>query len=120
MNSDLMQLVQKSFRVTLGATATLLETLQDSQQRESNFSRLKQEFDQLAEQWEAKGSVTEQEARSFVDNLLNHPSQEPHPPTPPAEASSAPSVGIQQDLRDLTAQLASIRAELERLRASDS
>lgn len=126
MNSDnLIQLAQKSFRVTLGATADLLETLQDSQRRNASFSRLKDEFNQLAEAWEVKGANTEQEARNFVDGLLNQrtttnttTNQSPPPPSdfaPPAPPSS-PAPNIQQDLQDLTAQLATIRAELERLR----
>ncbi|WAL58874.1 hypothetical protein [Thermocoleostomius sinensis] len=133
MNSDnLIQLAQKSFRVTLGATADLLETLQDSQRREESLARLKTEFNQLAEAWEVKGATTEQEARNFVDGLLNQQTtanQTQTPPAPtvasdststPAALSSTPASAIQQDLQDLTAQLASIRAELERLREPNS
>lgn len=124
--NNFLELAQKSFRITLGATASLIETLQDPQRRSENFSRLKTEFDQLAEEWEVKGVSTEQEARSFVDNWLNQRSPErpvssdaasytPPPASPTSSATSAPA-NIQQDLQDLTTQLAEIRAELEKLR----
>jgi len=72
MNSDnLMQLAQKGLRVTLGATASFLETLQDPQRREESFSRFRNEFSQLTEEWEVKGETTEREARHFVDELLS-------------------------------------------------
>lgn len=127
MNSDqLIQLAQKGFRVTLGATAALLETLQDPQRREEKFSRLKTEFSQLADEWAVKGETTEQEARNFVDELWSQRSSR-NPSTPPAASappSATPVTGpatpdIQQDLQDLTSQLAAIRAELEKLRGQD-
>ena len=71
MTSDnFVQLVQKSFRVTLGATASLVEVLQDSEKRHENLSKLNQEWSELSAQWAQKGEVTEQEARNFVDTLL--------------------------------------------------
>lgn len=130
MNSDqLLQLAQKGFRVTLGATASLLETLQDPQRREEKFSRFKNEFSQLTDEWAVKGEVTEREARSFVDELLSQrsgrsgstppPSASDIPPPSSAPAATAPP-DIQQDLRDLTDQLSAIRSELEKLREQDS
>jgi polyhydroxyalkanoate synthesis regulator phasin len=125
MNSDsLIQLAQKSLRVTLGATAALVETMQDSQQREANLSKLKTELSQLAEEWEVKGESAEREARSFVDSLINQASSRVGQPTPPSTvstiASPVPPADVQQDLQDLTEQIAALRTELEKLRAQDS
>lgn len=132
MNSDsLIQLAQKSLRVTLGATASLIETLQDPQRREESLIRLQTEFSQLAEEWEVKGTVTEQEARTFVDNILSqttHQANSTHSPSSSTSATSptstatrtATSPEVQQDLQELTAQLAAIRSELERLREPGS
>jgi polyhydroxyalkanoate synthesis regulator phasin len=132
MNSDqLLQLAQKGLRVTLGATASLLETLQDAQRREESFSRLKTEVSQLTEEWAVKGETTEREARHFVDQLLNQQSgyRDASPSgsnlsspitAPPVAPPSAATPELQQDLQDLTAQLAAIRAELEKLREQDS
>lgn len=122
MNSDtLAQLLQKGFHVTLGATATFVETLQDPQRREANVSKLSSELSQLAEEWEAKGATTEVEARNFVSNLWQ---QSPTAPSSPPPAAAAPVVTppdeVQQDLQALTDQISAIRAEIERLRAEDS
>lgn len=123
MNSEILtQLLQKGFRVTLGATATLVESLQDSQLREANLSKLTAELGQLTEEWETKGVVTEQEARHFVDNLWRQQtsSVSSTPSTSPTVSNpmSTPS-GVQQDLQELTAQIAAIRTEIERLRSQD-
>jgi polyhydroxyalkanoate synthesis regulator phasin len=126
MNSDtLTQLIQKGFRVTLGATATLVETLQDPQRREANLSKLTTELGQLAEELETKGATTEQEARNFVDTLwrerTNQTTSQPtsQPPTP-STVSTPVAPDVQQDLQELTAQIAAIRAEIERLRSQDN
>ncbi len=121
MNStSLIQLLQKSFHVTLGATASLVEVLQDPQKREQNLSKLRLELTELAREWSEKGEVTEVEARNFVNNFLPHESQSPSTQSTPGTFSSTatPSAAdpkIQLELQELTAQLGAIRAELERL-----
>jgi polyhydroxyalkanoate synthesis regulator phasin len=126
MNDTLTQFLQKGFRVTLGATATIVEAIQDPQRREANLSKLTTELSQLAEEWEAKGVTTEQEARNFVDTMFNQDNSSPASPSYTASPSnSAPSstaapADVQQDLQELTAQIAAIRAEIERIRAQDN
>lgn len=132
MNSDTFaQLLRKGFRVTLGATATLIESLQDPQRREANFSKFATEFSQLAEEWESKGVTTEQEARNFVDTLWRQQNGSPDSQstysdptsTQPAQSSQSTSpatADVQQDLQELTAQLAAIRAEIEKLRGQNN
>jgi polyhydroxyalkanoate synthesis regulator phasin len=117
MNSEtLIQLLQNGFRVTLGATASLIEVVQDPQKREANLSKLRQEWSQLAEEWAVKGESTEQDARNFVDSVLSQRraqnAESSSSATPPF--STPPSV--QTELQELTAQIATIRAELEKLR----
>ncbi len=122
MNSDtVLQLLKKGFRVTIGATATLIEVLQDPQRREQNLSRLRLEFDQLAQEWAEKGEMTEQEARSFVDTLIaqrraasDRAASEAIVTTTAVRVSTSPSEVL--ELQELTAQLAAIRAELAQLR----
>jgi polyhydroxyalkanoate synthesis regulator phasin len=115
MNPDtFVQTLQKGYRVTLGATALAIESLQDSQQREENFAKMRSDPNQLIEELAVKGETTEREARSFVDGVFSQP---PTGATTPTSAPASPqTVAIQQDLQELTAQLAAIRAELERLR----
>lgn len=116
MNSEtLIQLLQNGFRVTLGATASLIEVVQDPRKRSENLSKLRQEWSQLAEEWAVKGESTEQDARDFVDTVLSQRrTQNPYPSPVTAPASTAPSV--QTELQELTTQIATIRAELEKLR----
>ncbi|MGJ3254499.1 MAG: hypothetical protein ACFE0J_25705 [Elainellaceae cyanobacterium] len=126
MNPDtLTQMLQKGFRVTLGATASLIEILQNPQRRDENLSNLAAELSELSEEWAVKGEMTEQEARSFVENLLsNQPGQsgqETSDSTQPTTVTVKPTTepGVQSDIKELTEQLANIRSELEKLREQD-
>ena len=124
MNSDiLVQLLQKGFRVTLGATASLIEILQDPQKREENLTKLRIDLTQLTEEWAEKGLVTEQEARSFVDTVLaQRGGQTTTSPSTGASSTASPSASpeAQVELQELTEQIAAIRMELEKLRNKDS
>ncbi|MBE9179785.1 hypothetical protein IQ268_14540 [Oculatella sp. LEGE 06141] len=131
MNTDTaLELVQKSFRVTLGATASLIEVLQDPQRRDENLTKLRLEFSQLAEEWAAKGEMTEQEARNFVDTILKQRASQSSsadyattspasPDTTAVSVSAPPASDVQLELQELTAQIAAIRTELEKLREQD-
>jgi len=127
MSSDnnLFDLMQKSFRVSLGATTALVESLQDPQKRDENWTKMQTDFGQLTEEWAEKGAVTEQEARSFVDNLMSEPASQSTAST--SDPSSATTTGtptadpdIQQELQELTAHIIALREELEKLRESES
>ena len=123
MNSDtIVEQLQKGFRVTLGATASLVETLQDPDKRSENLTKLSQEWSQLSADWAEKGAETEQEARSFVDTILSKQqgSSSSAGTAASPETASTTSPSIQLEIQELTAQLAAIRAELERLRNQDS
>ncbi|XHX77350.1 MAG: hypothetical protein RBJ76_23370 [Stenomitos frigidus ULC029] len=124
MNADnLVQLLQNGFRVTLGATASLVEVLQDSEKRHENLSKLNQEWSVLSAEWAQKGEVTEQEARNFVDTLLAQRSnyQASTSSTSGATATTpSASPEIQLELQELTAQIVAMRAELETLRNQKS
>jgi len=121
MNDTVLQLLKKGFRVTIGATATLIEVLQDPQRREQNLSRLRRELDQLAQEWAEKGEMTEQEARSFVDTLIAQRRAERDRAASEAIVTTTavpvpPPSSEVLELQELTAQLAAIRAELAHLR----
>jgi polyhydroxyalkanoate synthesis regulator phasin len=125
--NNLTQLLQKGLRVTLGATASLIEVLQDPEKREQNLARLRSDLSQLAEEWDTKGAMTEQEARNFVDTLLEqrHRQQAQSSYDPTAQASTATATptappDVQLELQELTAQIAAIRTELEKLRNQNS
>jgi polyhydroxyalkanoate synthesis regulator phasin len=128
MNVDnLTQMLHRGFRVTLGATSSLLEILQDPHKRDENLEKIQSQWSQLSEEWAEKGAVTEEEARSFVDTILSNsgrpapgdtPTSDATPASPPAPLVSRPDeLG---EIQELTAQIATLRAELKRLRESDS
>jgi polyhydroxyalkanoate synthesis regulator phasin len=151
MNSDtLIQMLQKGFRVTLGATTSLVEVVQDSerrtenltrlqqectqtatsiveaiqnpQKREENLNRLQQEWNQLSDEWVVKGEATEQEARTFVNTLLNQRSgQQSTSGSGTAKTATEPTVSpeMQNELQELIDQIASVRTELENNRKSN-
>jgi polyhydroxyalkanoate synthesis regulator phasin len=150
MNSDtLMQMLQNGFRLTLGATTSLIEVVQDSekrtenltrlqqevsqtatslveaiqdpQKREANLTKLRQEWHQLSEEWVAKGEITEQEARNFVNNLLSQRSgSQPGANSGAASTTTPPTTSpeVQTELQELIDQIAALRIELENERKS--
>ncbi|WP_008311475.1 hypothetical protein [Leptolyngbya sp. PCC 6406] len=122
MNPDtLTQTIQKSFRVTLGATASLLEALKDPQGSQARFAEIGSDVDRLTEELESRGVATEREARELVDSLMT---QVPNPfnPTPASDATvdtiATPIVdpSVQMDLALLTQELATLRQEIDALR----
>lgn len=127
MNPDnFTELVQKGFRVTLGATSALIEGIQDSAKRDETLSKMQSDFGQLTEEWAVKGAVTEQEARNFVDTLLKQEGQSAGRETPPASGTSGTTSAtpgtdarVQEELLELTAQLAALRAELQKLQNTE-
>lgn len=127
MNPDnLIQLVQKGFRVTLGATASAIESVQDAQKRDRNLELLRTDLNQLVEEFADKGAVTEVEARTFVDNMLAQRNNQPASQTTqtsadtPRGSETVVPPNVQLELQELTAQIAAIRVELEKLRNPDS
>lgn len=124
MNPDtLSQTLQKGFRVTLGATASLLEALQDPHTSSQRFSEIGNDVERLTEELEVKGEVTEREARQFVDSLLT---QMPNPFGSMGTTSSGQTVNtvatpvadasIQAELEALTLELTAIRQDIETLK----
>lgn len=127
--NSVFQLLQKSFHLALGATASVGETLQDPQKRLQFLCELGTELKERAHEWEAKGEITEQEARRFLENWFAQQQGERSSDTAPSSERtsvvSPPSQSIvrshlQADLQELTEQVAALREELEQLRKSES
>ncbi|MFB2836472.1 hypothetical protein [Floridanema evergladense] len=135
MNSDsVIQLLQNGFRLSVGATAALIESLQDSQKREEFLAKLMHsELSELVAELTDKGEITEQEAREFVDSLWQQRNQQNQPSQPDSQTSSdvpgtsattttdnpVVSPNVQQELQELTDQVAALRKELEKLRSEN-
>lgn len=132
---DLSKLMQRGYYVTLGATSSLLEVLQDPTKREQNLRMVGRSFDEVTQELADKGITTEAEARSFVDNFI---AQQVSGTTKPPEATGLTTVtttartvddavpenladkkvkaSMRDEIKELTQQLASLRSELEQLR----
>jgi polyhydroxyalkanoate synthesis regulator phasin len=124
MNSNnLLDLLQTGFRVSLGATTSLVETLANPEKREENLSQLRLELSQRVSEWAAKGEITEQEARSFIEAIWkqqSNPGSSSATGTPTSTGTTPPTPvavpNVQFEIEELTAQIAAIRTELEKLR----
>lgn len=127
MNSDtLTETLQKGFRLTLGATASLIDAIQDPQASSRRFSELGTDVNRLAEELEARGEVTEREARQFVDGMLTQVpsffgqgSASAPMRTVNTVATPITDPSILPELEDLTRQLTDIRQEIEALKRQD-
>lgn len=123
MNPDtIFQTVQKGFRVSIGAAGTLIESLQNPRIGEETLNKLRTNPNELAEELATKGEATEQEARNFVDSLMNQANNPATPGSPGSAANTAAPAApldVQTDLQDLVAQITALRKELEDLGSQD-
>jgi polyhydroxyalkanoate synthesis regulator phasin len=117
-----LDILQQGFRVAVGATATIVETMQDQQKRENTLSQLRTELGQRTQEWAEKGEETEKEARKVIDQLLQKQGwQQPtaksggENPTP-----ASTNANVEAEVQDLTEQIITLRKELENLRQEDN
>ncbi|HBL14705.1 MAG TPA: hypothetical protein DD379_25610 [Cyanobacteria bacterium UBA11162] len=130
-SKNLVEWVQTGFRVSLGVTTSLIESIQDPHKREENLARLQLDWSQQVAELAQKGETTEQEARKFVDEMLRKQNQSQNQSGSPSTTETAsdnwttsPTSGVsqsnQQEIEELTAQIAALRTELEQMRNSGS
>lgn len=136
---DLGKLFQRGYYVTLGATSSLIEVLQDPIKREENLKMLGRSFDEVTQDLAEKGVTTEAEARSYVDSFI---AQQVSGTTTNNESAGLTTVtttastvddnasessdksdktvkaSMRDEIQELTQQLANLRSELEQLRKS--
>jgi hypothetical protein len=116
MNSDTaIDLLKKGFRITLGASTSLVESIQDPLKREENLALMQSNPNAFAELLAEKGAVAEVEARRVVDSVVTQYSSGSSAANPVSSASATTSSidpSLERELRDLTAELAQIRSEL--------
>jgi polyhydroxyalkanoate synthesis regulator phasin len=113
----LFQMAQKGFRVGIGASASLIEGLQNPQLYQQNLDRLRRDPNQFLDELAQKGEITEQTARNMVDQLTGNRFGT-QPASQMTVNTTAVTVGpdVQAELQDLTAQLAALRSELQQLK----
>ena len=125
MNPDtLTETIQKGFRVTLGATASLMDAIRDPEGSQAKFSAIGNDMDLLTQELEAKGADTEREARVIVDSLVAQMGQIPNPFMPPSASEATvetvampvADASMQAELDTLAQELAALRQEIETLK----
>jgi polyhydroxyalkanoate synthesis regulator phasin len=119
--NNLLEIAQQTFRIAIGATATLLETIQDTARRSSAIDELQAELERKSRQWAEKGETTEREARQKLEQILQ---KTPWKATNTSSnnnysTSSNASPATQSELQSLTEQITALRNELEQLRKNN-
>ncbi|WP_434686226.1 hypothetical protein [Pseudanabaena minima] len=138
---DLEKLFQRGYYVTLGATSSLLEVIQDPTKREENLKRLGRSFDEITQELAEKGVTTEAEARSYVDKFIAQQVNGSSTTTsesaglttvtttaktvddnttdsPSERSNQSIKASMRDEIKELTDQLAGLRSELEKLRSN--
>ncbi len=112
--------IQTGFHLALGATASLVEDVQDPQRLDGSMRRLTQDFEGLTREWVDRGAVTEQEARNLVASLLQGqmPASGDGYRTITTTADTVPPSSAASELKALTEQIAQLRSELEKLQGN--
>ena len=121
-STNIFEIVQKGFRVTVGAAATFVETLQDPQKRDVTISEFRAELQNRTAEWSEKGEMTETEARKFLENIFQKDSSKPAGDREvPTSAVEVTEEGLETEIQSLTEQIAALKSELAELRKeSDS
>jgi polyhydroxyalkanoate synthesis regulator phasin len=120
-NDDLVDILHKGFRVTLGATASVLESIQDPVKRQENLQKLSsdpQQLNVLADELAEKGKVTEREARNLVDAILaqkrgNNTGDASY--NYPNTSRVAIDSDLQREIEELTSQVIALKDDLQKL-----
>ncbi len=117
MNPEpVLQFFQQSFRVAIGTGNTMAEILQHPQTGLDTWTKLTTNPTQLAEELAEKGRNTEQEAREFVDRMLEQQQNPSASGVTVTTTATSIAPDLQLELQDLASQLSAIRAELAQLR----
>ena len=120
-NDDLVNILHKGFRVTLGATASVLESIQDPVKRQENLQKLSsdpQQLTVLADELAEKGKVTEKEARNLVDAILAQKRGNNTGDTSYNYANTSRVVidsDLQWEIEELTSQVIALKDDLQKL-----
>ena len=121
MNTDsLIELLQKGYRVALGAGSTAVEAIQDPQRASDEFSAIGTDWERLADKLEVRGALTEKEARDNVEGVSSQLPEPSEPTTVTTVATPVVDTELQAEVASLTAELVAIRQEIEALKAKDS
>lgn len=111
-----IEFLKKGLHVTLGATTSLVESVQDPLKREENLAQLNLGFDELTHIWEEKGAVTESEARQFFDNVIATSTGAASPSNTSTASNNMGNFDatVADELKELTQRIIEIRESLSK------
>jgi polyhydroxyalkanoate synthesis regulator phasin len=120
-NNTATNLLQKGLRITIGATTTLVETLQDPQKRQQTLTELQSQLSQQTQLWAEKGEITEIEAKRWVETwLAQQKQQRTHTNSSSGNSTAVTNIRFsdaQREIEELTAQILALKTELEQSRS---
>jgi polyhydroxyalkanoate synthesis regulator phasin len=124
-SNNIIEIAQQTFRIAIGATATLLETIQNSEKRSTVITDMQTELSQKSQQWAQKGEVTEQEARQTLEKLLQKTPWKGNSRNSATNDNNYTDTTVvnsvtKSELQSLTEQITALRNELEQLRNSNN
>ncbi len=118
MNSNnFTDMIQQGFRIAVGATATAVETLQDKEKINQKINELNKELQEKSQVWAQKGAITEEEAKRIIEQFFN---KQQTSNDFSSENVSSQSTTTTQDIRNLTAEIISLRNELNQINNKSS
>ncbi|MBL1211100.1 hypothetical protein [Geminocystis sp. GBBB08] len=115
-SNTIFNLIQQSFRTAVGATASVVETLQDNQKRSQIFSDFNREWQQKSQEWAEKGTITEQEARKIIEQFFKGYTSK--------TSNSDEETGVKSEdnqsngIQELTREIVALREEIQKLNVS--
>jgi len=118
-NNPFVEIIKQGFRTAVGATASILETLQDEQKRNDLFSELNSQWAEKSQQWAEKGELTEQEARRIIEQFFQQRANQSQNDYSYSYANGGSNYDNRQstsaeDIRQLTQEIISLRDELKK------
>jgi polyhydroxyalkanoate synthesis regulator phasin len=123
-SNNFTDLIKQGFRTAVGATASVIETLQDEQKRNQFLTEINTQWTEKSQEWAEKGEKTEQEARRVMEQVLQQKA-------PPGQSQSIrnngvtnqtnqPSSSYSEDIRGLTQEIISLREDLKNINSSNN
>lgn len=111
-----MQLLQQGVRIAMGAIASWIETWQDPQKRVEAIAFLQTELEQKTKEWLAKGEITEEEVKAFMNSLTEGINLGDYNFNATKSQKKKTLAHITSQIQELTADIIALKLELEKLR----
>jgi len=119
-NNNLINFVQLGFRTVIGATADAIETIQNTEKRNQAISELTSELQKKSQEWQQKGTLTEEEAKKIIEQFFHQSkgSNSNTTNTYTQEVEVKPADNPYENIQQLTQDIITLREELEKVNSA--